>query len=297
MPDPPPRRPGPVYDDAMKILAEDDLTALLSVVGVTGPAQPLEPASAVSVELPASTRKADLVATTPDGLVHVEFVKDPAPDLDLRMVEYRVRLRRRDRSVQLRQFVLVLRDIPVKAAYDDPGPDPMTAGWTVVRLDRVDPQALLAAGPVTAALAALAAGSPDERARALAAAAALISQDLDRDRRDVLLGAAATLASIVLPADTIKRATKEATMPVPIRETPLGREWLEEGRAEGREEGREEGRAEGRREAVVRATAALLRRRFGTDPRIDAAAAGLADLSDDERAARILDAPDLDALT
>ena len=73
-------------------------------------------------------------------------------------------------------------------------------------------------------------------------------------------------------------------MPVPIRETPLGREWLEEGRAEGRE-------------ALVRATAAMLRRRFGSDPRIDAVAAGLVDLSHDERAARILDAPDLDALT
>ncbi len=127
--------------------------------------------------------------------------------------------------------------------------------------------------------------APPAAARALAAATALISQDLDRDRRDVLLGAAATLASIVLPADTIKRATKEATMPVPIRETPLGREWLEEGRAEGR------------REAVVQATAALLRRRFGADPRIDAVAAGLVDLSDDERVAKILDAPDMDALT
>ncbi len=58
MPDPPPRRRGPIYDDAMKILAEDDLAAVLSLVGVHGPAEPLESPSAVSVELPASTRKA-----------------------------------------------------------------------------------------------------------------------------------------------------------------------------------------------------------------------------------------------
>lgn len=105
------RRLGPVYDDAMKILADDDLDALLSVVGVNGAAERL------NVELAASTVKADLLARTPGGIVHVEFVKDPAPDLVLRMVEYRLRLRRRHRGIPITQYMLVLRDILVPTRY------------------------------------------------------------------------------------------------------------------------------------------------------------------------------------
>lgn len=56
--------------------------AARSVVGVHGTgAQPL------STELPGSSMRADLLARTPDGIVHVEFVKDRSPNLDLRMVE------------------------------------------------------------------------------------------------------------------------------------------------------------------------------------------------------------------
>jgi hypothetical protein len=86
------RRRGPVYDDAMKILADDDLPALLSIVGIHGHAE------RVNAELAASTTKADLIARTSQGIVHVEFVKDRTPDLDLRMLDYRLRLRRRDRT-------------------------------------------------------------------------------------------------------------------------------------------------------------------------------------------------------
>jgi hypothetical protein len=54
-PDDPParRRPGPVYDDAMKILADDDLGAVLSLVGIHDRAERL------NVELAATTMKAD----------------------------------------------------------------------------------------------------------------------------------------------------------------------------------------------------------------------------------------------
>lgn len=94
------RRPGPVYDDAMKILADDDLAALLSVIGIDGEAERL------NVELAASTTKADLLVRTPDGVAHVEFVKDHAPDLALRMLDYRLRLRRRHRTTPISQYVL-----------------------------------------------------------------------------------------------------------------------------------------------------------------------------------------------
>ena len=66
-------------------------------------------------------------------------------------------------------------------------------------------------------------------------------------------------------------------MPVPVRDTPLGRELYQEGRddgrSEGRNEGRNEGRQEGRREgrqegehqAALRFTRLMLRQRFGDD--------------------------------
>ncbi len=76
------QRPGPVYDDAMKILTADDLDAVLSLVGQDGlDARPL------NVEL-AGSRRVDLLVRTRHGLVHVEFVKDRPSELDSRMVEY-----------------------------------------------------------------------------------------------------------------------------------------------------------------------------------------------------------------
>lgn len=89
-------------------------------------------------------------------------------------------------------------------------------------------------------------------------------------------------------------------MPVPILETPLGREWYEEGRhngwKEGWKEGWREGWHEGQREAVLRLTALMLRQRFGDDRRCADIAAGLADLPDVERLARVAAAASLDEL-
>jgi predicted transposase YdaD len=287
VPDPPGRRrPGPVYDDAMKILADADLGAVLSVVGVDGGS-----AERLNVELAGSATKADLLARTASGIVHVEFVKDPAPDLDLRMVDYRLRLRRRDRLASIRQYVLVLREVAVPDRYVDVDADQLACRWTVVRVAERDPTVLLA-NPTTAALAALTAGTARQRATVLAAAAELITAHAEPERRDVLLGAAATLASIVLPRRTIVEALKEATMPVPVRDTPLGRELFEEGWQEGRQEGRQEGD----RAAVVRLTLFMLRQRFGEDPRSEAVAEALADLTDEERFGRLDAARQLDDL-
>ena len=116
------------------------------------------------------------------------------------------------------------------------------------------------------------------------------------ERRDVLVAAAATLASIVLPRRIIRTTLKEAAMPVPVRDTPLGRELYEEGRLDGRNEGWQEGRQEGDHEAVLRLTVVLLQQRFGDDPRCAAVAASLVGLSDKERVARIAAAGGLDDL-
>jgi predicted transposase YdaD len=77
-------------------------------------------------------------------------------------------------------------------------------------------------------------------------------------------------------------------MPVPVRDTPLGRELYEEGRQDGCQEGRQEGA----RAAVLRLTALMLRQRFGDDARCES----VADLTDEERLARLVAAESLDDL-
>ncbi len=290
----PVRRPGPVYDDAMKLLAEDDLSAVLSVVGVDG-----RGAEPIATELPGSATRADLLAQTRAGIVHVEFVKDVAPDLDLRMLDYRLRLRRRDRRIPIQQYVLALTEVTVPDCYADPDARGPTCSWSVVRLSDLDPAGLLST-PTTAPLAPLACGNGAERAAYLTSATELIKADTDPDRSARLVGAAITLASIVLPGSVIITALREANMPVPVRDTPLGRELFEEGRregrAEGRQEGRQEGREAGRRAAAEQMATAWLRERFGDDARIPGLAARLADLSDEDRIARITGATSLDGL-
>jgi predicted transposase YdaD len=132
--------------------------------------------------------------------------------------------------------------------------------------------------------------------RLLIRAADVVGASSERERAVTLLGAAATLASIVLPRPIIKAALKEAAMPVPVRDTPLSRELYDEGRDEGRHEGRREGRQEGRRGATVDFTAALLEERFGPDERIPVLAERLADLDDRTRVRRITSAAAIEEL-
>ena len=274
-----PRRSGPVYDDAMKILVEDDLDAVLSLVGVPGGAQVMD------TELAGSAVRADLLARGGEGIVHVEFVKDPSPTLDLRMMTYRLRLRGQggDRHTPIAQYVLVLGDdVQVPDHYHDIDTPVPVFRWSVIRLADLDPATLLG-NPTTAAVAALARGTTPQRAEVLTAAAESIART-DPDRARTLMQTATTLASIVLPAPIIDRALKEAGMPVLIRDTPLGREIYQEGRQEGEQL------------AVLRLTRLLLRQRFDGDPRLDAIAERLAGLPDEERLTRIAAATSLDDL-
>ncbi len=275
--DPTGGQPGPIYDNAMKLIADCDLPALLSVLGVDGAGL-----RRLNAELPAAAVRPDLLVGTPRGIVHVEFVKDPTRDLGLRMVEYRLRLRRAHPHTPVAQYVLALGDISVPEHYRDLGAGQLLCTWTVVRLSDLDPVALLGS-PATAALAALARGSTEQRTAVLAATKLINTCDDLRLRHDLLV-AAAILASIVLFPGTIVTALKGADMPILLSDTPLGRELIEEGREEGR------------REAVLHLTALTLRHRFGDEPRIDTIAARLAILPDEERIARLTAATSLDDL-
>lgn len=283
------RQRGPRFDNLMRQLAADDLPALLALLVPAIGVDVVDGAQPVDTSLPASTRTADLVARTHGGILHVEFVKDPSADLDHRMVDYRMRLRRAHPGLGITQAVLALRDLRLPIGYRDPVDLHQEAfSWSVVRICDHDAADLLGT-PTTAAVAALARGTPDERLATLAVAIDLIADRTDQERRAVLIDAAATFASIVLPTDRIRTALKEAAMPVLARDTPLGRELFDEGRDEGRDEGAQQ--------ATVRFTAALLRRRFGDDPRVAGASQLLAELPDGERLDRIAAATDLDELT
>ncbi len=269
---------GPRFDDAMKAIADDDPGALLGVlpptagISVGGGLQPLDR------ELGRSAVRADLLCRVGDTVVHGEYVKDRRSDLPIRMVEYRVQIRRRFPTVRIVQFVLVLADdLVVPDRYEDPD-GTMFVRWSVVRAADLDRERLLAAS-TTAALAALVTGSDADRARALTAAVDLIAHAAP-SRSRALLDAAATLASIHLPVHIIESALLEATMPVPIRDLPLARALLDEGVVKGR--------VEGARDHAVAMAQALLRHRFGDDLRIHALAEELADLPVDDAADKIL---------
>lgn len=217
------RPPGPV-DLALECLADDDLDALLSVVGVTGPAQrldgvlPAEPLTAhlltptdfgvvpVEVDLPVPALNADVLARTPAGIVQLEFIVDRVPpDLGLDLLDYWIRLREQDREVLIEQFAVVLGDgLTVPDCFEDSG---MSFSWTVVPIADLDPASLLRY-PTTAAIAPLARGTPAQRTATLTAAAEVILR-VEPHRRDVLLGAAVTLASIVLPEHAVAAALGE----------------------------------------------------------------------------------------
>jgi hypothetical protein len=266
----------------MRILADVDLAAVLAVVGIDGSGAAQEPEG-----LAPSTIRPDLVARLPDGrLVHVEFVKDATADLDLRMLDYRLRLLRKNPRAVVDQYVLALRELDLPSSYTDPAGE-LRSSWSVVRLCDLNPATLLVT-PASAALATLADGTIEERMHVLVAAADVISAHAPPEGRDLLLSAAATLASIVLPRPIIKAALEEAAMPVPVRDTPLGRELYDEGRLEGIREGE--------RQAVLRVTVALLEQRFGTDERIPGIAEALLPLADEERARRIVRAASLEQL-
>src|SRR5947209_17508565 len=150
----------------------------------------------------------------------------------------------------------------------------MVVRWSVVRAADLSLERLLTSA-TTAALAPLVAGSQSERATALTAAVEAITR-VDPSRHRRLVDAAATLASIHVPLPIIEAALQEATMPVPIRDLPLARALLDEGRAEGRAE------------ATRAMSRTLLRHRFGDDQQVEAVAEALADLPTEEAADRIM---------
>jgi hypothetical protein len=254
-----PTRPGPVFDRAMRRVAEGDLVAFCQwlEVDLAGPAQIL------SGSFPAATLHTDLlVRVGPQRLMHVEYMRSPPPDLAVRMIGYRASIMRSHPGMQISQHAIVLGDGRVRSA-DDPE-NGFTLGLRTIYLRDCDPAPLLSV-PGLAPLAVLAEGDRQARARSLVAAVNAIQTGTESGPGQAqLLEAAAVLATIRLDGLTIDQIRRESGLSVEsiadfYSETEVGRELVNRGIEQGIE--REIDRSR-------QMLATLLRDRFGDQPEI-----------------------------
>jgi hypothetical protein len=250
-----PTRPGPVFDRAMRRVAEGDLAAFCEWlhVDLVGPARIL------SGSFPAATLHADLlVQVSPGRLMHVEYMRTPPADLAVRMIGYRASIMRAHPGLQVSQHAIVLGEGRVRSA-DDPE-NGFTLGLQTIYLRECDPEPLLSV-PGLAPLAVLARGDRPTRARLLVSAVNVIQAQTESGPQQAqLLEAAAVLATIRLDGLTIDQIRRESGLSVEsiadfYSETEVGRELVNRGIEQGIE-----------RSGQMLAT--LLRDRFGERPEI-----------------------------
>ncbi|WP_204297567.1 hypothetical protein [Actinoplanes campanulatus] len=198
----------------------------------------------------ADRRNADLVLTSHDQVVHLEFQRRADPTMADRMLIYRSLLRVEPACAgkRIRQHVIVLDRGTSPSRIDEPG---LTFAFDTHYARDIDPVRALA-DPLTAPWATLAAAQNDDVRRArlstvLGMAVSTGSESLSRD----LIRTALTFAAITMRREDVKEALKEAAMPADmIRDTEFAQELIDEGRTEGHTVGRAEGRAEGARQAT-----------------------------------------------
>lgn len=289
--DAPRRRPGPVYDNALRTLAGDEIVTMCRWLGIAA-----DPGTVrLSEALPSATQYADLlVGAGPNRLAQVEFVRRPSPTLPVRMLEYRARIMRLEPTAQLHQHVVVLAGGTVRNELADG--DRFFARFDVTYLRQQPPEELLSQVAL-APLASLAAVQHSrERPEILRRALTVIHAGAAPEQARRLVDVAAVLAAIHLDAATIEAVGREAAMPISLEGTEAGRVIAQRGRDKGRVEGRNEGRVEGRNEGESAVLAELLTARFGTDERIPLLARRLAEAGEKAAVAAVLAASSLDDL-
>ena len=276
--------PGPIYDNALRLLAAHDLAAICAWLGVTTRPDAISRSEA----LPAATLHADLIAqTAPGHLAHIEFVRAPGPTMPGRMLEYRARIMTRHPGHTLTQHVVVLAQGTIPDHLHDT--DELALHLHVTYLRDADPTPLLA-DPALAPLAVLArATTRHQRITHLRQALAVVTTVPDPHHRHDLVHTTATLAGIHLDPATIEELTKEAGMPFTLDEdTVAGR--IIAATAEAR------GEARGEAQERARTLATLITRTFGEDPRIQPLARHLAALPREQALDAALTATTLDDL-
>jgi hypothetical protein len=258
---------GPVYDNALRLLAAAELAAVCRWLGIAANASSVR----MSEALPAATHYADLLAQVEiDRLAHVEFTRAPTPDMAHRMLEYRARIMRLEPDKTLTQHVVVLAGGTVPEHLIDG--DDFAMRLHVTYLRQHEPAELLREASL-APLAVLGrAADVAARARTFRRALEVIHAKSPPERLGDLVSVATVLAAIHLDAATIEDTGRETRMPISLEGT-VGARALEE-RAESR------GQARGEARGVSDVLATLIRRRFGaevTEADLSALAARLAD--------------------
>ncbi len=198
-----------------------------------------------SPELPAVARRADLVwevrdAMSQRGLVNIELQTKIEADIIERLIEYAIRLWRRDR-LPVRTIVIFLRPgsgVPISPfVLDWKGGEILRYHFTVVKLWEIPPERVLEAPYV--ALWPLSGVMGNGTLETLVRAGEQIAAaPLPREERSELAGLLATLAGIRQPRGAVLAALGRNTLLNDLlRESSVVADWLDEGRAEGRAAG------------------------------------------------------------
>jgi predicted transposase YdaD len=242
------------YDNLLKYLAEHYPAALASwLLG-----KPVTRVRVLKTELSLQPIRADAVhlLEIDDEILHVEFETDPTksePPLDLRMLDYFVRVYRRERKL-VRQVVIVLSETGAQI------PEEFHVGDTwhryrVIRMWKQDPEPLLAHEGLWP-LAVLARSEQPEQL--LMEVAEKVSKIADESERSDLTAAAGILAGLRFDRSLIRRLFREEIM----MQSVIYREIVEESEQRGIQIGEQRGERLGRLAIIEQ----MLIHRFGSIP-------------------------------
>jgi hypothetical protein len=266
------RQPGPRFDGAVKNLCARQPVTICGLLGI--PITTGATALRLSENLPPVTRQIDaLIAIGDDLAVHIEFQTAGEPRFARRMLDHRLRLGELAEleGRRLMQHAVVLGPGRVDNGIAD---EQLYFTFTTHYLRHL-PVGPLLSDPRLAPFAPLGRLTNAERPTIVRQAFDLIAGVAEPSLRATLAQATVDLASIHLDTTTINATWEESAMPVP---SLLQRQY---------DEGFETGRETGHQNACTSMAAAVLRRRFGSDDRIDAVARRLARLDPDELVDRI----------
>jgi len=184
--------PGPIYDNALRLLARHDLATICAWLGIPARPDTIDRGEA----LPAATLHADLIAeTAPGHLTHVEFVRAPGNDMTRRMLDHRARIMTLHPHHTLTQHVVVLAQGTVPPLLTDG--EEFTLHLHITYLRDQNPAPLLA-DPALAPLAVLAhATDRTQRINHLRHTLTVINTVGDGHHRHDLVHTAATLDDVL----------------------------------------------------------------------------------------------------
>jgi hypothetical protein len=207
----PAKRPGPVYDRAMRGVVANDPAAVCRVFGIAVTTESGAPELiSASFASPQGVGHTDaLLRVGPDRLAHLEYQCRAVNDLVARLWVYLGAIMSWHPEAQITQYVLVLG----KGTVEEPSDETKRDFWkrvVVIFLREMDPAVFLSEVNLSP-MAVLARGSLEERTEVFRTALISIQKE-NPPRLDNLLDYAATLARITLDKAKVRKITDEVVM-------------------------------------------------------------------------------------